>query len=84
MNRGVQVLKLKNNNLKSDGVLILADGIRDNTALKELYLDHNEIGNHGAAGLAQVQFQLSLIPKMRKFAPTHNFTVFTSCSYSYS
>lgn len=49
----MEILSLCDCGITSEFLLILAPSLKENHHLKQLMLRSNEIGNHGAAGLAQ-------------------------------
>ena len=51
-NEGLDMLSLSETGLNATGAKALADGLRTNPHMENLYLDGNEIGDEGAAALA--------------------------------
>jgi Ran GTPase-activating protein (RanGAP) involved in mRNA processing and transport len=57
VNKNVKTLALTEDVIKSDGLIELITGLKDNNTLTDVNFSNNEIGNHGAAGLAQAWLQ---------------------------
>ena len=56
MNKRLWGLELENAFINCDGAVALAEGLKHNRALRVLSLRSNEIGDRGAAALAEVTY----------------------------